>query len=179
MRNRTINTVVRAVLLMAITGTGAHAQSFRARVGLLGFEGPIALDTMAVEYAVTAAPGAVVRALDAAFKDFNIPMTFRDSAGGVVGNVAYKKTRSFANAQGSKWLNCGSGMTGPNADEMRLTVALIALVDPGPAGSTKLRIGMAASAEDVVGQSRPVIPCGTTGRLEAAIAEFVKKQTGG
>jgi hypothetical protein len=134
---------------------------------------------MNVEYAVNAPPGAVIRALDDAFKGINIPVTFRDSAGGVMGNVLYRRTRTFANAQASKYLNCGAGMTGPNADEMRLTIALVAILDPGPNGGTRLRLGMAASAEDVVGQSRPPIACATSGRLEAAIVELVKKKTGG
>lgn len=169
-----------AFVALASRVCSAQGQRFRARVSLLGFDGQLALDTIAAPYEVNAAPAAVFRALDEAFKGFTIPVTTRDSASGLIGNPMYRRTRSFANAPASKFLNCGSGMTGPNADQMRLTIAIIAIVDPGKtAGTTTLRVGMAASAEDVIGQSRPPIACGSTGRLEAAIADLVKKQTGG
>ncbi|MBI3504444.1 MAG: hypothetical protein HY059_06350 [Proteobacteria bacterium] len=173
---------LRAALWAAVASSAAAgslgAQGFRARVGLLGFDGPVVLDTLAIEYAVNASPRTVLRALDDAFRAFDIDVTVRDSLNGVIGNVAYRRRRTFAKAPASQYLNCGAGMTGWNADEMRLTIAILALVDPGPNGGTKLRIGMAATAEDIIGQSRPPIGCATFGRLEAAMAEFVKKKSG-
>lgn len=148
-------------------------------IGAFAFEEPLALDTMALAFAVKAPPRAVMFALDDAFKAFDIPVTVRDTFDMVIGNVAYKRMHTFANAAASKSLNCGGDITGWNADEMRLTIAILVLVDPGKVGGTRMRIGMAASAEDVIGQSRPPIRCVTSGRLEAAMAEFVKKTTGG
>lgn len=171
--------MVRAVLLLAVATGAAQSQNYRAAVGVRGFDGPVALDTIALEYTVAAPPGAVYHALDDAFKGFGIPVTTRDSAGGVMGNAAYRRSRTLANAPASKYLNCGAGMTGLNADEMRLTIAIIAIVDPDKAGGTRLRIGMVATAEDVIGQSRPAIGCGSTGRLEGAIADVVKKKLNG
>lgn len=177
--NRTIGAVARAASLLTLVTNVAGAQPLRARVGLIAFEEALALDTLAIGYAVTAPPRTVMFALDDAFKAFDIPVTVRDSFDMVIGNVAYKRMHTFANAPASKSLNCGGDITGWNADEMRLTIAILALVDPGKDGGTRIRIGMAASAEDVIGQKRPPIRCVSSGRLEAAMAEFVKKRTGG
>ncbi|MCX5768527.1 MAG: hypothetical protein NTZ43_15005 [Gemmatimonadetes bacterium] len=173
--------VLRSILAACVvmgTARVAHAQAYRAQVALLGFAGPITMDTLAIPFELNAPPGKVFAALDAAFKGVSIPMTVRDSVRGIAGNASYRKMRNFANAPASKWLNCGAGMTGQNADEMRLTIAIIAIVDPGKSGGTVLRLGMAASAEDAIGQSKPAIGCASSGRLEAVMVDFIRKQTG-
>jgi len=177
-RDRTIGAFARAALLLLLATSAAGAQQLRARVGLLAFEEPIALDTVAIAFAVQAPPRAVMFALDDAFRAFDIPVTVRDSFDMVIGNVAYQRMHTLANDKASNSLICGGDITGWNANEMRLTIAILALVDPGKNGGTQMRIGMAASAEDVIGQKRPPIRCVSSGRLEAAMAAYVRKKFG-
>ena len=74
----------------------------------------------------------------------------------------------------STWLNCGSGMTGPNADNYRITIALMIIVDPAANNTTRMRIGMVGSGANIVGNSTEPVACGTTGRLEERIAQLIK-----
>lgn len=162
-------------LLLLTVVAAAHAQTaFRARVGLRGYRDPIAMDTLASEYTVNAPTGKAFAAAVQVFKTLGFNATVRDSAGGLIGNEEFNRTRTLVGSQMSTWLNCGSGMTGPNADNYRITIALMIMVDPAANNTTRMRIGMVGSGANIVGNSTDPVACGTTGRLEERIAQLIK-----
>lgn len=166
-----------ALLLSA--DVAAQAQTaFRSRVGLRGFRDPIALDTLASDYAIAAPTGKTFAAAAQVFKTLGLTVAVRDSMGGLIGNEEFSKTRTLAGSQMSTWLNCGSGMTGPNADSYRITIALMVIIDPAANGTTRMRIGMVGSGANTVGSSTEPVACGTTGRLEEKMAQMIKNITG-
>jgi hypothetical protein len=161
-------------LLLACTVPLAAQTSFRARVGLLGYRDPIAIDTIAIETKLAAPPGKVFLGAVDGFKGLNIPLEVRDSVGGLVGVTAYKKSRAMAGSQMSKWFNCGAGMTGPNADNYRLDIAFMVIVDKDGATGTRLRVGAIGSGVDVAGNAKDPVACASSGLLEAKLLDVVK-----
>jgi hypothetical protein len=163
----------------AVTALPALAQApMRARVGLRGYRDPIAMDTLASEYMVNASTGKTFAAASQVFKTLGFAATVRDSIGGLIGNEEFNRSRTLVGSPMSTWLNCGSGMTGPNADSFRITIALMIIIDPAPNNTTRMRIGMVGSGANIVGNSTDPVACATTGRLEERIAQLIRGITG-
>jgi hypothetical protein len=144
------------------------------RVVLPGYGTPIAIDTILAITNHDASPLRVWTAVARVFDDYHIVPDIRDSLRLVVGATRYVKSTSMANFTMSAILECGSSMTGPNADNFRITSALVAVVRPQPDGKTVLGIGFIGSGRDVRGVSTDPVKCASTGRLEADLANRVR-----
>jgi hypothetical protein len=145
------------------------------RVVLPGYGTPIAVDTILAFSNHDAPPQRVWAAVARVFDDYRIAPDIRDSARLVVGATRYVKSTSMANFAMSAILECGSSLTGPNADNFRITSALVAVVRAAPGGTTVLGIGFIGSGRDVQGSSTDPVKCASTGRLEADLADRVRK----
>lgn len=172
----------RAVMLGAallLHATPLFAQAYRARVRLPTHSQVIALDTLAIRTDL-AAPRAEVFAVTAAVLEveLKIELKTRDSTAGLVGNLELVKMRSLGRSPLSRYVSCGSGMTGPNADNYRIYLAVIAFVDPLPENQTRLGVAVAAGAQDLQGNSKQPIACGSTGALEGHIRRAVAARFG-
>ena len=164
-------------VVLLLSASAAEAQFARARVWPPGYTTQLALDTMTTPIELDAPYGKVFTATIAAFDELKIPFDTRDSLRGMVGNLAIKKTGSFAGAQLSRWMNCGQGMTGPNADNFRVYLAIAALLDRVAATNrTTIRVAMVAGAQDMQGNSKDAVPCGSSGALELKLLDAVKKR---
>lgn len=153
------------------------AQFARARVWPPGFTTQLALDTMTVPQELDAAYGKVYTAVIAAFDEMKIPLDTRDSLRGLVGNLSLKKTGNLAGSQMSRWLSCGAGMTGPNADNWRIYIAIASFLDRiANSNKTAIRVAMVAGAQDMQGNAKDAVPCASTGGLETQILERAKKR---
>jgi hypothetical protein len=178
MRRRILG-VIGVAATAVIAATTLHAQTaFRARVGLRGFRDPIALDTLAADHQVNAPTGKTFSAAASVLKTLGLPVELRDSVGGLIGNTEFTKSRTLVGQQMSTWLNCGSSMTGPNADNDRITIALVIIIDPAPNNTTRMRIGLVGSGSNIAGNSTEPVACGSTGRLEEKMAQMIKNITG-
>ena len=151
----------------------AHAQMMRARVFPPGFQNQQALDTLGRAVQVGVPAGRVFTAAIAAFGDLKIPVTSSDSLHGMVANLGIRQSRTLAGSQMSRWLSCGEGMTGPNADSFRIYAALAVLLDKGAADSTKVQIGFLAGSEDMQGNMKAPVPCGSTGAIEEKLMGLI------
>jgi hypothetical protein len=162
-----------AALLVA---TPAAAQTL-PRVWLPGYRDPVAFDTLGNRQVVQAAPGAVYGAAAAVLEKAGIDITYRDSLRGVVGNPAVEKRRRIAKSPLSRFLNCGNGFSGPNADSWGVTMAVLVSARASD-GGTALRVGVAAGARDLSGPSKDPVTCGSTGALEELIATEIRNGLG-
>lgn len=157
----------------------AAAQSARVRIGIIGHPGPVAVDSLASIVPIAAPAGATFAAVSKVFTDeLRIPIDSRDSLRGVVGVSSVARMRTFANARISRWLNCGSGITGLNADNWRVFITAFAFVDRADSASTTLRLAIVGGARDVAGSSTEPVACGSNGTFENLVAERVKKNLG-
>ena len=166
--------------MIFVVGVGSlSAQFARARVRPPGFIVQVALDTMSVPEELDAPYGKVYTAVLAAFDEMKIPLDTRDSALGVVGNLALRRSGNMSGSQLSRWLNCGMGMTGPNADSWRTYIAVAALLDRvSTTNKTRIRVAMVAGAQDMQGASKDAVPCASSGGIESKVLELIKKKVG-
>ncbi len=163
-------------LLCAVTSL-ASAQNFRVLVTLPGWSRhPMALDTVSAPYEIDAPAGRVFSAFASALDELKIPITERDSAGGLVGNAKLQQRHTFAGMQLSKLVNCGLSAMGPNANTYQVHAALIAFIDPLGPSKTRIRIAFAAGALDSSGAAKEPASCGSTGVLEERLADMVKQR---
>jgi hypothetical protein len=177
--------LIRAMVLLLLTAASGGAQLpgqprsqplQRIRAALPAYPDPVALDTVA-QYKVFKAPmGAIFTAANDALKELDIPITARDSAHGIVGSLYYTKMRRIAGKQMSQAMNCGSGMTGPNADSYRIYLATLVMMEGLPNGDTKVAIALVSSAQDIQGAAKDPVTCGTSGYVENQIEELIRKK---
>lgn len=143
-------------------------------VRLPGHPAPMSLDSGSVDVTLPASAGAAFFFARQAFFELKIPTPFADSARGYLINGRFIKLRSLAGFPLSTYMNCGAGMTGPNADAWRVTMAIAALIDATGPSTSRLRLNVLAGAESVEGVSKSAVACGTTGVLEDRILETIR-----
>ncbi|HLV26481.1 MAG TPA: hypothetical protein VKZ41_09215 [Gemmatimonadales bacterium] len=90
-----------------------------------------------------------------------------------VGARNLRLRRRLGNRRLSTLLNCGAGMTGPNADQYEITLSIISELRPAGTAATQLTSRIDATARPM-GVSGNTVYCSTTGRLETEIAETVE-----
>jgi hypothetical protein len=167
------------VLLASIVASSLPAQAFRARVWLPAYPNVIALDTIAIRSEFPAPRLEAFKVTAAIMEtEFKIELKVRDSTAGVVGNMELVKMRSLGRTPLSRYVSCGQGMTGANADNYRVYLALIAFVDTVPEKGTRLSVALAAAAQDLQGSSKPPVKCSSTGALEGHIRRLVAARFG-
>ncbi len=81
--------------------------------------------------------------------------------------------RRLGNRRLSALLNCGSSMTGPNADQYEVTMNIVTQLRASGTAATQLSTRIDATARPMGVASSPVY-CSSTGRLETEIAESVE-----
>jgi hypothetical protein len=170
---------MRRVIMLAsllLASQTVEAQQRRVRIGIIGHPGPVAVDSLATTVTINGSPGATFRALAQVFAELKIAVDAQDSTRGVIGVTSLARMRTFGNTRISRYLNCGSGMTGLNADNWRVYVTALAFVEKGDSTTSTLRLAMVGGAQDVAGSSTEPVACGTTGVFEALVAERVKQR---
>jgi len=175
--------VVRSLVLTAMTAAGLGAASPivaqvapRIVVRMRPFTAPIVLDTLARTHDVERAPAAVLDAAVAAFESFKIKTEIIDSARGIVANLKFVKTGRLGGVQLSRFVNCGMGITGPNADGSRVTLAIAVLVDPLSGARARFGIAIVGSAINMTGNSVEPNACLSTGVLEEKLADIIQNR---
>ena len=163
-----------ASLALSVVASSASAQNVRVRIAIAGHRGPVAVDSLASTTTIDSPRGVVFHAVSQVFAEFKVPIDSRDSVRGLVGVTSMPKMRSFANKPISRWLNCGMGITGSNADNWRVFITLFAFTDAQDSTHTTLRLAMVGGAQDVAGNSTEPVACGSTGVFESLVNERVK-----
>src|SRR5436190_22386159 len=103
-----------------------HAAPLRAQVvkqfpvTLSAFSSPILMDTLMVTSEVEAVKSRVFNAALKVFGDLKIAIDTRDSVRGTIGTTHFVKSSYLGDMQMSRVFNCGTGLTGPNADNFRI-----------------------------------------------------------
>lgn len=176
MRRVMMQALTVGVLSGAIVAT-AHAQDYRARVTLPGGNRlPIALDTIGTPYEVDAPKARVYDAVALVMKDLKIPLDHDDVAFGTIGNATLQLRAFFAGSQLSRYVECGLGVLGPNANSWKVHMALMTFVDSLGPTRTRVRVALSAGAADPAGATKESTMCGTTGVLEDKISALLAKQ---
>ena len=162
-------------VLLGPTAPRAAAQDTPPRtvISLPGHAAPLLLDTIGVWREVDTTPERAFAALTIIYDQLKIPVGVRDSRRRYIGNLHFTKMRSLGKSSLSEYIECGNDMTGSRADKYRVHFAVVSRIDSLGPGRSRIRSAVVAGAEDVLGSSVYPIPCGTTGRLESKITNFV------
>jgi hypothetical protein len=119
-------------------------------------------------------PAIVWLAVKKAYGQLEIPITTENPGGRQIGNNNFYRARQFAGEAMNQLVDCGSGMTGPKAASYRIYMSLLTDVIPNGKGGTKVQTTFIPVGQDMSGSSSDRIPCGSTGRLEGKILDYVK-----
>jgi len=166
--------VVALALHAAFVPVTSAAQSVRVRIGIVGHLAPVAVDSLASQFTIAASRTETFKAASIVMEQLKIPVDMSDAARGVVGVSSFPQMRRVAGSPISRFLNCGVGITGANADNWRVFITAIAFVDAKDSNTTDLRVAMVGGARDVAGASTDPVACGSTGVFEGMFAERVK-----
>jgi hypothetical protein len=128
---------------------------------------------------VVGAPAeAVWAALPKAYADLGIPVREISDATRTLGNARLTLSRRLGETPLSRYLECGSGLTGPFADRYRVEMLIRTSVVPAEGGA-RVESYLEATARNPEGSSNTGVACASTNRLERAIAERVRFHVGG
>ena len=163
--------LVGCAVFLAASSVGAQRPT---AVRLPGYQAPMPLDSGSVDVTLPASAGAVFFAARQVFFELKIPTPMADSARGFLINGRFVKLRSLAGSPLSTHLNCGLGMTGPNADTFRVTMAIAALIDATGPNTSRLRLTVLAGAESIEGVSKSAVACASSGVLEERILRTIR-----
>lgn len=126
------------------------------------------------------APATVLAAVRQAYEGFMIPVTLDDRVGRRVGNPDFYRVRQFLGRPMVELLDCGSGMTGPNAATFRIYMALVTRVTDAPGGTSDVSVQLSATAKDLTsGTSSDLLPCGSSGKIEQRLLDEIEKRARG
>jgi hypothetical protein len=122
---------------------------------------------------VDASPQEVFQATLEVYEELGIDMPQADPRRMLVQNPGLRVSRSLLDRRVSHFLQCGQGITGPNADSFRITMHILTSVEAEGTGS-RLGTEIRATAANPRGTSNAVMQCTSTFRFEARIIEAVR-----
>lgn len=163
-----------AALLLAVSaGTPLGAQGPQARAVLPGIEGTIMLDTMGLAHKISGNRDSIFTSLETAFKELKLPVETRNPKTGLLTNLNADVSRRIGDVAISRYLDCGRGFSGNNADFYRITLAISAWLEPATGEPQRLMVAIAASGRDPAGSRSAYSQCTSRGALERRIADRV------
>jgi hypothetical protein len=130
------------------------------------------------EATVKSAPAEVLPRLRGAYEELGIKVQVFDSSsvGGRVGNPYFVKSFKLGDAPLSRYLDCGGTITGPAADNYKITMSILSAVSPSGSGSTVLT-RVSARADNAAASSGS-LSCRSIGTLEAALHRVLVRRLG-
>lgn len=149
-----------------------------ARAMLPGMDGPILLDTMGLAVPISGNRDAIFAALNTVFAELKIPVELNDPAHGLLRNLNAEISRRLGGEPLSRYIDCGRGFSGNNADVYRITLAVAAWIVPNAGEPKNLMVAIAASGRDPAGSKSAYSVCTSRGALEKRIGERVQEIVG-
>lgn len=128
---------------------------------------------------IAAKPEFVMNAIRQAYDGFMIPITLDDRPTRRIGNPDFQRSRQFMGKRMVELLDCGGGITGPNALTYRIYMSLITKVKDAPNGQSEVSVQLLATGKDLAsGASSDRIPCGSSGKMEQRLLDEIEKRVG-
>lgn len=117
-------------------------------------------------------------ALNVTYGEFKIPITTLVDKDRLIGNDAYKVRRRVGNLPMQQLLDCGSTQGIPNAETYDVLMSISSTIVANPKGGVNLMTRIDASGKSPNFSRDASVACVSTGELEKAIAESVRKKVG-
>ncbi|HUQ99241.1 MAG TPA: hypothetical protein VM166_07295 [Gemmatimonadaceae bacterium] len=117
----------------------------------------------------------VVAVLKDAYEELGIPVKVADPVTGQVGNNYFSKTGHLGSVPLSRYVSCGSTLTGPAADNYRVTLSVLSVVGATGAGS-HVETHLTARADPETGNGS--LQCESMNTLEEEIHRVLLRRLG-
>ena len=188
MRNAALNVIVPVLILMLASacgssGSGAGPGAATPPPSITGGGTTMDLNYSTsrgvVTDAVPATPEAAWEALAKAYADLGIPVREVSEVSRTLGNSRLAISRRLGDVPLSRYLECGSNLTGPFADRYRIEMLIRTSIVPADAGGVRVESYIEATGRNPEGSSNTSVACATTQRLEREIAGRVRAHVGG
>ncbi len=124
------------------------------------------LDTVGTAITIAGPRERAFHALRSVYAALQVPVTDADSAAGWLGNLRLIRTYALGPMALSSALDCGTGMSGPVADEARVQLAVVTFLLPAGADATSVRTALVAQSQSLEGAQSDRVLCSTKGYLE-------------
>lgn len=127
---------------------------------------------------IPASPDATWQALIEVYDNIGIEIGGADPARRALNNPDLTVSRRLGGERLSKYLSCGSGLTGAFADRARVQMSILSQVTATPDGQSVVHTTIRAVGQNPEGVSNTRVPCGSTHQLEYRIAHEVAELVG-
>lgn len=121
----------------------------------------------------SASPDELFRVTLLAFADIGVEPTVIDAQQKRIGNPGFIRTRTLGSVPLSRYLECGTNMSGVKADNDRITLVVESIIEADGTKDSAMRILVNASAKSMMGSSTAAVECASTGRLEQLLRNAV------
>lgn len=125
-----------------------------------------------------ASPDAVWDALVQVYGNLEIEVAGADSNSRTLFNQDFVVSRRLGGEPLSRYLRCGMGISGANADQYRIHMNIVSRVTTPGEGTTRLETVIEATGANPRGSSNTRVACTSTHRLERRIAQAVADLVG-
>ena len=134
--------------------------------------------TLHEDLSLAVPPDSVFAALKAAYADLGIEVKYSNPGTGEIGNLEFVRMHRLAGDRITDFVNCGSGITGPAADNYRITMLLVSTVKAEGTGSRVETRFQARGVDSTQGVSAPASQCQSLGTLEQKLHNALKEKLG-
>lgn len=157
---------------------GATTQRIQSAMDNTKILGGVVANQVAVGVSVAAPANDVWTALQAVYAELKVPEGTLETASRSIGNQQFRVRRKFAGESMVKWVDCGNGSGGPNAETYDIQLSLISYVTVVSATQSNLTTRVSGQGSDpAFGRGNSVV-CNTQGELEKQIEKMVKARLG-
>ena len=168
---------LRTVIAIGLVGTSsALAQGPNLRVGLAALQQPVLLDSLSRSQPMTGARATVLGAIISVYDSLGIPIDYKNTEAGIVVAERFTVRRQLGKAALSRYLDCGQGMNGVNANIYRITMVVATWLYPTQGPVSEVRIAIVGSGQDMTGSNVQSVLCNSKGVLEEEIATQVRRR---
>ena len=112
-------------------------------------------------------------ALEDAYAEMDVEVRYADPNTRQMGNNGYR-VRRIEGQRISTYLDCGMGLTGPNADNYDVTLSIMTRLDPVTGDSTRIETTVDGSAKPRA-TSGNAVHCRSKGELELRVAIHIQR----
>lgn len=175
-----ITVAVLATVGCASTGSGGPGPYQQSHVTVDGPGGRFDLLLTREQYlssdTLTVRPKSAWPALVQTYASFGVPLQGADASRYLIATQYFHAHASFAGERMSRWLECGSTMTGDIATNYEITLRFGSLLDTSVVGRTIVRTTLSATAI-ATGSGTTPVECSSRGALERRIAALVASKS--
>lgn len=160
--------------IVMMTGRALHAQAPNIRVQVPGVAGVVLLDSIARRCPIAAPAARVEAAIHETFADFGIKPDAVEPGAGRLPSRRLTISRRLGNTPLSRYIDCGRGFSGENANVCRVTIVMAAWPDPQSGDATALHVAFIGGGLDPAGSRGNYVLCTSKGVLEEEFAAKVR-----